>query len=154
MITFKGDPDHVELANEFSPWVEDAESKIPYGKNPTARAFLNLLKNLRWVILQDSAVLMGVYKRNHFIFNNQSDMFDSTLFKDFQNKLLSHIKQHESVNETIENCLPGVLKKMDETNEAIKKLHETIKRPKEDACVGKSKGEASIDKIEKRSTDC
>ena len=91
-ITFKGDPEHVELANRFSPWIETAEKQIPDGKNPTARAFLNLLKNLRWVILQDSAVLMGCYNRNHFIFNNQRDVFDSPLFNDFQNKLLSHIK--------------------------------------------------------------
>ena len=108
-----------------------------------------MLKNLRWVILQDSAVLMGLYNRNHFIFNNQRDVFDSPLFHDFQNKLLSHIKKNELVkDETIENCLPGVLKKMDETNDAIKNVHETIKTDRENANVDKRKGEASMNKIE------
>ena len=62
------------------------------------------------MILQDIVVVMAAHKRNHFIFNNQSDMFDSRLFKDFQSKLLSHIKKHESVkDETIDSYLPGVL---------------------------------------------
>ena len=127
-IIFKGDPERLELANNFFSWVEEEESTILDGKTPTARAFISLLINLRWVILQDSAVLTGLHKRNNFMFNDQRDVIDLTFFKDFQNKLLSHINQHESVkDETIENCLPGVLKKMDETNDAIKKFHETIK---------------------------
>ena len=85
--------------------------KNPPGTNSIAREFLDLLKNLRWVILQDSAVLIAVYKRNHFIFNHQSDVFDSIYFKDFQIKLQSHIKKHKSMKEeTIKNGLPGVLK--------------------------------------------
>ena len=43
-ITFKGDPDHLRLANTFFPWVEDTESKIPHGENPTAIFFLVCLK--------------------------------------------------------------------------------------------------------------
>ena len=35
----------------FFPWVEVAEDFKKTGKNPTARVFLNLLKNLRWVII-------------------------------------------------------------------------------------------------------
>ena len=148
-ITFKGDPEHIELANRFFPWIESAEKQIPDGKNPTARAFLNLLKNLRWVLLQDSAMLMGCYNRNHFIFHNQRDVFDSPLFTDFQQKLLSHIKKHEVVkDETIENILPGVLKKMDKTNDAIKNINETMKKDREETRVDKNKGEDSMNKLE------
>ena len=36
--------------------------------NSTAYAFLILMKNLRCVIIQDSAILLGKYNRKHFIF--------------------------------------------------------------------------------------
>ena len=85
-VTFKGDPEHLALANNFFPWVESAEKTLKDGENPTARAFLNLLKNLRWVILQDAAVLKGKYNRHHFIFTNQRDVFESSLFLDFQRR--------------------------------------------------------------------
>ena len=107
--TFKGDPEHLELANKLFPWVEEAESTLPDGENPTARAFLNLLKNLRWVILQDTAVLMGIHNRHRFIFQNRRDDFESTLSTDFQAKFLAHIKTRNFLkDESIKNCLPGV----------------------------------------------
>ena len=98
-VTFKGDPEHLVLATKVFPWVEIAEKTLKDGENPTARAFLNLLKNLRWVILQDAAVLKEQYNRHHFIFTNQRDVFESTLFLDFQRKLLAHIEKTECVED-------------------------------------------------------
>ena len=65
--TFNGDASHHELIKMLFPWIESAEAKIPFGKSATTRAFLNFLKNLRWVILHDSAVLIAVYKRGKHI---------------------------------------------------------------------------------------
>ena len=125
--TFKGDDTHNELAKNFFPWVEAAEVELPPGKNGTTRAFFNLLKNLRWVILQDSAVLIAVHKRAHFLFKHMKSVFDSELFKDFTCKLLHHIKEKDSVkDDTVENALPGVLRRMDQTNNAIKEVHNTV----------------------------
>ena len=75
-IIFKGDPERLELANNFFSWVEEEESTILDGKTPTARAFISLLINLRWVILQDTVVLMGLHNHHHFIFHNQRNIFD------------------------------------------------------------------------------
>ena len=43
-ITFKGDREHIQLAKQFPPCVEDVERRTPPGKNTTARAFLNCQK--------------------------------------------------------------------------------------------------------------
>ena len=96
--TFKGNNEHKELAKKIFPWVKTAEEKISPAKNPIARVFLNLLKNLRWVILQDSAVLDIVYKRTHF-FNSMTNMFCSDLFKNFAAKISKHIKETDHVKE-------------------------------------------------------
>lgn len=149
-ITFKGDPMHNELAIKFFPWVEAAEAKLPIGGNPTARAFLNLLKNLRWVILQDSAVLIAVHRRKHFLFNHMKDVFDSDLFRDFTFKLLQHIKKTDEVKDnTIQHVLPGVLHKFDESKkvqiEVLKSIEEHQKNTSIE-CIEKTV-EVTVDRV-------
>ena len=79
---YKGDTKHTKLAKQFFPWVEVAEEQNSLGKNPTEIIFLNLLRNLRWITLQDSIFLNAVYKRTHF-FNIMRSVFFSDLFKGF-----------------------------------------------------------------------
>ena len=49
------------------------------------------------------------------------EVFESDLFKYFTSKILLHIKETDSVNDdTIDTIPPGVLRKMDQTNNAMK----------------------------------
>ena len=58
-------------------------------------------------------------------------VFKSDLFKDFTSKFLHHIKKKYSVkNHTIEPIPPGVLCMMDQTNNTIKEVHNTLMEPR------------------------
>ena len=48
---FKGDVKYDELAAQIFPCVESEMDKLQAGEHQTARCFLQLLLNLRWVIL-------------------------------------------------------------------------------------------------------
>ena len=60
--------------------------------NETARDFLKYLINLRWVILQYCAVMIGKNKREHFIFEHMSELFESDMFKDYTEKMIRSVK--------------------------------------------------------------
>ena len=64
--TFYGDETHAHLPGLIFPWLDAHIDKMEGTKGlHTAWGFLSLLKSLRWVILQDAAVLMGENKRDH-----------------------------------------------------------------------------------------
>ena len=52
-------------------------------ENITAKDFFTLLKNLRLIILQDAAVLIGVHNRKHSLYDSMPDIFKSKEFKSF-----------------------------------------------------------------------
>ena len=74
--TYFGEDCHKQLAKQIFPWIDDAIDKIDSKTNKTAAAFLCFMDSLRWVILQDSAVLLS-QGRNHNIFDENSDIFKS-----------------------------------------------------------------------------
>ena len=123
---FQGDGKYDHLARTIFPWIEADMDKLPC-ECTTARAFLQLLVNLRWVIIQDCAVMIGEYKRTHFIFKHMCHVFESNSFRSYTNELLDHISTSSDPNdENIERLLPGVLGRMSEQVQATKDMHDQI----------------------------
>ena len=58
---------------------------------PTAKGLLELLQNLRWVIIQDCAVLKKKEQREHAIFEMFPHIFKSNLFQDFSKKMMDYL---------------------------------------------------------------
>ena len=56
--------------------------KISLKFNPTAIGILTLLKNSRWLIIQDCTVLIGVHNRDHILFKDMKEIFKSKVFID------------------------------------------------------------------------
>ena len=76
----------------------------------TSKAFLVCLRNMRWVILQDATILIKVHGRTHCLFDTFPHIFKSTLFADYEVKLLHHMNEALEPNDiNVEKVLPGVL---------------------------------------------
>ena len=59
------------------------DGKYLFDGKGNCTSFFNYLIKLRWVILQDCAVMIGKKKRQHFIFEHMSELFESDIFKDY-----------------------------------------------------------------------
>ena len=128
-LMFKGDLRYVELANMIFPWVDDHRDNLITEDMSTSKGFLDMIVNMRRITLQDCALLVGKYKRGHFMFDTFPEIFKSSLFKDFTTKLMKHIDESEYPNDAkVDNVLPGVLDDFDAHTRAIKKLREDITR--------------------------
>ena len=128
--TFYGDSTHAALAKKIFPWIEEVLEESDLTDKPTARGFLNYLINLRWVILQDCAVLIGKNKRKHFIFEHMSEIFDSETFKDFTAKMMEHLdEQAENSPDKakLDIVLPGVNQRLDDNKHATSNMHKDLK---------------------------
>ena len=90
-------------------------------------------KTLRWVILQDAAILIKVHGRSHCIFNIFEDIFQSEIFNDYADKLIQYMDEANDPNDiSIENVLPGVLHKFDEQQDSLNHIKDEIKELKDD----------------------
>ena len=87
---FFGIAEHVHLSRMIFPWIEMAEITL-LEINYTAKEFFTLLKNLRWIILQDAVVLIGVRKWKHSLYNSMPEVFESKEFKLFTLLMIKHI---------------------------------------------------------------
>ena len=81
--TYFGDDSHQHLPKMIFSWLDAEISKVDQVKNKTAAAFLSFLDSLRWVILQDAALIISE-GREHYIFENNSEIFKSEGFLDYQ----------------------------------------------------------------------
>ena len=127
--TYFGDASHKQLPMMIFPWLDDAIIKSNHITNKTATAFLSLMSSLRWVILQDAAVMLSE-GRTHEIFVSNPLIFESNSFLDFQMKLLAYIDKHkrdDRWNATIETVLPGVHNRLDTCSSVMMNQHETLK---------------------------
>ena len=132
--TFTGGHKYIELWHRIFPWVDDVLNDNGITKFDTAKSFLELLRNLRWVILQDAALLTTVYGRKHCMFSNSPEIFESDLFKDYANDLQRHMNASIDPNDVnIETVLPGVLGKFEQQHNCLKKMKEDISTIK--SCV-------------------
>ena len=129
---FYGDKSHADLPNLLFPWVDDALSKIEGKSHHTAYGFLSLIKNLRWVILQDAAVMIGKGKRIHCIYNKTfKHIFYSDLFKDYSQKMIQHLKIKENMDPNnlstlTETVLPFVNGNLENVNMAVHKMDGSV----------------------------
>jgi hypothetical protein len=107
----------VECKCQVFAFVEECEAKLDAfmasggGTRETARAFLEFLKNLRSVVLQDAALLIAS-GRKHAVF--ELPVFKSNVFLKFQSDIVSHIadaEQNDPRDASIERVLPGVQNK-------------------------------------------
>ena len=99
----------------------------------TVRAFLSMLRNMRYVILQYVAVMISIHKRIDVLFE-QFPVFKLHKFKDFQINLIHRMKGKDSNEEIfaiIEKVLPGVRQRLGRKidhqyrhNDALKLIHE------------------------------
>ena len=129
--TFFGDNYHKDLPKMIFPWIEDAMDKISSKFNPTAIGFLTLLKNLRWVIIQDCAVLIGVHNREHILFKDMNEIFKSKMFIDYTYKMKVYLKNDVEMNihsSMISSILPDIKCYVKENTKAIIKTDKSIKK--------------------------
>jgi hypothetical protein len=109
-----------ELASQVFPWIENAERKLadseaPEDKRVTAHGFLDMLKNLRQVLLQDVAILMDA-GRKHVAFD-QLPVFRTPEFAAFKMRIVSYVQEADKESPrhaSMEVVLPGVTAKFDQ----------------------------------------
>ena len=98
------------LIDQVFPFVQDALKSISLDQT-TAMSTLTWLQLIAKIVLQDAACMM-LAGRRHCIFNHP--VFKGAEFKDFLTKMEEKLDaQVVTVNNTIEEVLPGVLRRMD-----------------------------------------
>ena len=119
--TFFGDDTHEHLPKMIFPWLDAEISKVDKVRNKTAAAFLSFLDSLRWVILQDAALLLWE-GREHYVFESNLEIFKSEAFLDYQRKLIVHIQSQQrdkEFNATLDTVIPGLHERLDNQNFAL-----------------------------------
>ena len=72
---FWGNKEHIQLARMIFPCSKMAEATL-LDDSITPRECFIMLKNLRWIILQDSAVLIEVHNRKHSVYEYMPGFFN------------------------------------------------------------------------------
>ena len=70
-----------------------------------------LMKNLRWVIIQDCSIVLNKYKRKHSIFRMFPNVSESELCLDYQRKMFFHLEGYEDQDSSlasVEKLSPSV----------------------------------------------
>ncbi|KAJ3398968.1 hypothetical protein HDU80_008412 [Chytriomyces hyalinus] len=102
----------------------DAMAALPETAH-TASAFLNLLKRLRIILLQDVAALMA-QGRTHILFNHA--IFKNPEFQDFTTAAKSYAKQaEEPVNAKLDELLPGLQTQISNSHADLKGVIQALK---------------------------
>ena len=130
--TFKGEPTYAVLSRMIFPRIEGVKESTVLAS--TAKYFVDLLKNLRWVIIQDCAILIGKHNRTHIFFDMRADIFNSELFKEYTQLLIAHVETvRAGFDVNIAQVLPGVLERMQaqtkatqENTKVTKELHRDV----------------------------
>ena len=135
---FKGDETHQHLPALLFPWVDEALELTLNTSHHTAYGFLSLLKNLRWVILQDAAVMIGNGERSHYVYDVMfKDIFHSPAFKDYTAKMLIHLSAQEKMDPNklgtlTETVLPYVNGNLLKVNTTLNTIDDTVARLSQD----------------------
>ena len=125
--TFVGKSEHGDLGKKIFPWLETILNDVRLKDFPTAKGFLTLLMNLRWVLLQDSAILIKVHGRTHSMFQCNLNIFNCGLFDDYARELQKHMDDATDPNDiNIDTLLPGVLQKFDDMVETQNTIQQDI----------------------------
>ena len=135
---FKGDETHTHLPSLLFPWVDEALKDTMNTSNHTAYGFLSLLKNLRWVILQDAAVMMAKSNRSHYLYDEMfKDVFQSKTFQDYSKKMADHLGVQEKMDPNklgtlTETVLPYVNGNLLKVNTTLNTIDDTVARLSQD----------------------
>jgi hypothetical protein len=141
--TFKGEPRHTVLARMIFPWIEGVKEATALAS--TTKGFLDLLKNLRWVIIQDCAILIGKHNRTHIFFDMRADIFNSELFKEYTQLLIAHVETvRAGFDVNIAQVLPGVLERMQEQTKATQENTKVTKELHRDVLNYQQENSASV----------
>ena len=125
--TFVGKPEHADLGKKIYPWLETILNDVRLKDFPTAKGFLTLLMNLRWVLLQDAAILIKVHGRTHAMFQCNPEIFNCALFDDYARELQKYMDDATDPNDiNIDTLLPGVLQKFDDMVETQNTIQQDI----------------------------
>ena len=135
---FTGDEMHEHLPSLLFPWLDAALKKTEGTSHHTTYGFLSLLKNLRWVILQDAAVMIGKGKRTHYVYDEMfKEVFHSDAFKDYTSKMLNHLSVQEKMDPNelgtlTETVLPYVNGNLLNVNMTLNSMDDTVARLSQD----------------------
>ena len=111
--------------NEVFPWVDEAQKPFKSGsaadielaiKHQTARAFLAMMDDLRYVIIQDAAVMIIFFPdcANHGLFQLP---LCSQAFFEFTTEMKAYLEKAKApYNASLEDVLPGVHQQFDAIN--------------------------------------
>ena len=91
---------HIHLPNLLLPCLDETMDKVKNTANRIEFGFLALLKTLRWVILQDIAVITFEYNRTHYIYKQLDKVFESDAFNNYADRIVDHLKLSENTDQT------------------------------------------------------
>ena len=136
---FFGEDKHKCLPMMIFTFIENKLDMLRLTKEecPTAKGFLEMLQNLRWVIIQDCAVLRKKEQREHVIFEMFPHIFKSDLFQDFSEKMMDYLEfceKKDPLAQSIDNVLPGVKQCLSNQTDAIYENGKSIKKVDVDIC--------------------
>ena len=78
--------------------MDEAIDKFWNTDNHTAFGFLALMSILRWVILQDTTVMIRQYNHNHYIYKQFDKVFESDAFNNYADQMVEHLKLSEKTD--------------------------------------------------------
>ena len=117
------------------PFIENKVNILRLKKNSnctTTLGFLELLQNLRWVIIQDCAVLTKQEKGKHVVFNIFPHIFKSELCDYYSNKIMdyhAHCEKRSTASvychcfTSCKSCLKNQTNAIYKNGESIKKVY-------------------------------
>jgi hypothetical protein len=111
----------VSLQRKIFPWIEEAKENLrekdPNCERRTAMAFLNLMEQLRVVILQDAAVMIEIVDRQQHQVFTELEVFSTNEFISFKNEMsLALGAVVDPRNAALDTVLPGVKERLDSVN--------------------------------------
>jgi hypothetical protein len=103
------------------PWIEEAKNTLslrdPECERRTAIAFLDMMQQLRVVVLQDAAILMEDESRSKHQLFLEFDVFSSPLFHEFRAQMRATLTQAvDPTNTALSTVLPGVHERLEAIN--------------------------------------
>jgi hypothetical protein len=113
------------LVRQIFPFLEEEMKKDNFLKRPTTLAFLNMLKRLRVVILQDVAVLKNMGRTHKFF---EAPVFCSNEFENFRKSVSEVVASAMDTSDAnVEKVLPGLMKRLDIMHSDMKGLLNIMK---------------------------
>ena len=125
---FYGNATHAHLPSLLFPRVDESIDKVWNTNNHTAFGFLSLVKKLRWVILQDEAVMIRQYNCTHYIYKQFDKVFESDAFYNCTDHMVEYLKLNEKTDPNKLGTLTDIV--LPYANNNLKNIHGSIQNIK------------------------